>query len=69
MITEFQLEQKVIASKDDEGAGVFGPKTRAMLATLTARRNTELMAAEQARNLLLTDHAAWENNINKQRKQ
>lgn len=60
MITEFQLEQKVIASKDDEGAGVFGPKTRAMLATLTARRNTELMAAEQARNLLLTDHAAWE---------
>lgn len=60
MITEFQLEQKVIASKDDEGAGVYGPKTRATLATLLAKRNAELSAAEQARNLLLTDHAAWE---------
>lgn len=60
MITEFQLEQKVIASKDEEGAGVYGPRTRAMLALLTEKRNAELAAAEQARNLLLTDHDAWE---------
>jgi hypothetical protein len=60
MIAEFQLEQKVIASKDEEGAGVYGPRTRAMLALLTEKRNAELAAAEQARNLLLTDHDAWE---------
>lgn len=60
MITTFQLEQKVITSKDEEGAGVYGPKTRATLALLTTKRNAELYAAEQARNLLLTDNAAWE---------
>ena len=64
MITEFQLEQKIIDSKDADGAGNYGPKTRAALATLHAdfqkKRDIELKAIESARTLLLTDHDAWE---------
>lgn len=64
MILEFQLEQKVINSKDDDGAGNYGPKTRATLAALHAdfqkKRDIELKAIEGARTLLLTDHDAWE---------
>ncbi len=69
MITEFQLEQKIIQSKDDEAAGTYGPKTRAALATLhtdyTTKRNTELSAIENARKLLLTDHDAWQKQYTK----
>ena len=61
---EFQLEQKIIESKDEDGAGTYGPKTRAALAALHAKylekHNAELIAIEKARNLLLTDHDAWE---------
>ncbi len=64
MLTEFQLEQKIIGSKDEDGAGTYGPKTRVTLAALHAKylekHNTELVAIEKARNLLLTDHDAWE---------
>ena len=64
MITEFQIAQKIVDSKDDEAAGTYGPKTRAALAALhteyTTKRNTELTAIEGARKLLLNDHDAWE---------
>ena len=50
MILEFQLEQKIIDSKDDDGAGNYGPKTRAALASLHAdfqkKRDIELKAIE-----------------------
>ena len=36
-----------------------------MLATMTTKRNAEISAAEQARNLLLTDHDAWEKKYKK----
>ncbi len=64
MLTEFQIEQKIIVSKDEDGAGTYGPKTRTALAALHAKylekHNAELVAIEKARNLLLTDHDAWE---------
>ena len=64
MILGFQLDQKIINSKDDEGAGNYGPKTRAMLAKLhgnyQSKRDIELKSIEGARTLLLTDHDAWE---------
>lgn len=64
MILGFQLDQKIINSKDDDGAGNYGPKTRAMLAKLHAdyqmKRDIELKSIEGARTLLLTDHDAWE---------
>lgn len=64
MITDFQIEQKIIQSKDDEAAGTYGPRTRAALASLhtdyTAKHATELAQIEWARKLLLTDHDAWQ---------
>ena len=69
MITEFQLEQKVIDSKDDPGAGTYGPKTKAALAKLhaeyTVKRNQELQAIAEARKLLLTDHDKWKEKYTK----
>ena len=60
MIIEFQLDNKIIASRDDESAGVYGPKTRAALASLhgafLARRKIELDLIEWAKKSLLADH-------------
>ena len=60
MIVEFQLDNKIIASRDDESAGVYGPKTRATLATLhgvyLARRKIELDLIESAKQKLLAEH-------------
>lgn len=64
MITEFQIEHDIINSKSDDGAGNYGPKTRAALAKLhaefQAKRDKELEEIKAARTLLLTDHDAWE---------
>lgn len=64
MIIDFQIEQKIIQSKDDEAAGTYGPRTRAALATLhtdyTTKHAAELAQIERARSLLLTDHDAWQ---------
>ena len=60
MIVEFQLDNKIIVSRDDESAGVYGPKTRATLATLhgvyLARRKIELDLIESANQKLLAEH-------------
>ena len=64
MITQFQLDQKIISSSNDDGAGNYGPKTRAALAIIyadyTTKRQKELKAIEEARKLLLSDHDAWQ---------
>lgn len=64
MITEFQIEHNIINSKSDDGAGNYGPKTRAALAKLHSefqvKRDKELEEIKAARTLLLTDHDAWE---------
>ncbi len=64
MIIEFQLDQGIIASRDDDAAGTYGPKTRAALATLhgayMTRRQIELDAIESAKKKLLADHDSWQ---------
>ena len=64
MIIEFQLDNKIIASRDDESAGVYGPKTRATLATLhgvyLTRRKIELDLIESAKQKLLAEHDSWQ---------
>ena len=64
MIVEFQLDNKIIASRDDESAGVYGPKTRATLATLhgvyLTRRKIELDLIESAKQKLLAEHDSWQ---------
>lgn len=63
MIIEFQLDNNIIPSRDDESAGVYGPKTRATLASLHAayviRRQKELDAIEFAKKSLLADHNTY----------
>jgi hypothetical protein len=63
MIIEFQLDNNIVPSRDDESAGVYGPKTRATLASLHAayviRRQTELDAIERAKKALLADHDTY----------
>ena len=64
MIVEFQLDQGIITTRDDESAGVYGPKTRAALATQHAiyvtRRQIELDAIEAAKQKLLSEHDSWQ---------
>lgn len=63
MIIEFQLDQGIITSRDDEAAGTYGPKTRVTLATLhtayVIRRQTELDTIERAKASLLADHDSY----------
>lgn len=69
MILEFQLDHKVISSASDDGAGNYGPKTKAALKaahdTYSALRTEELDAIEKARKELLDERTAWETRYNK----
>lgn len=69
MIVEFQIEQKIIQSKDDEAAGTYGPRTRAALAALhteyLTKHDAELAEIDSARKLLLTDHETWQKQYQK----
>lgn len=64
MIVAFQLDYGVIASKDDEWAGNYGPKTRAALASAHTKFQTiqdeESAAIEAARKQMLDERTAWE---------
>jgi hypothetical protein len=68
MIVEFQIDQGIISSRDDESAGVYGPKTRSTLASLHAayvsRRQIELDAIEKAKTALLADHDIYKTEYN-----
>lgn len=64
MILEFQLDHGIIKNKEDDGAGNYGPKTRAMLETEHAKyitlRNAELEKIEAEKAALLSEKDAWE---------
>jgi hypothetical protein len=64
MIIEFQLDQGIIVSRDDDAAGTYGPKTKTALATLhgayMTRRQIELDIIESAKKKLLADHDSWQ---------
>lgn len=63
MITSFQIDHNVILSKDDDGAGTYGPKTRAALAAAHVRytllHNLEQDAIDAARKQMLDERTAW----------
>lgn len=64
MIIEFQIDHGIISHKNDEGAGVYGPKTRATLADEYKKyitlRDAELAKIEAEKSLLLSEKNAWE---------
>lgn len=65
MIITFQIDHGIIKNREDDGAGVFGPKTRAMLDKEHARyselRDAELRKIEAEKAALLGERNAWEN--------
>lgn len=65
MIIEFQLDHGIIRSHEDDGAGVYGPKTRAALREAHDQykklRDEELGRIEREKSLLLSEKTAWEN--------
>lgn len=69
MIVEFQLDNGIISSRDDDAAGTYGPKTRATLASLhmayVTRRQLELDAIDRAKASLLADHDTWQKQYQK----
>jgi 3D (Asp-Asp-Asp) domain-containing protein len=60
MIREFQLDHGIIKTKEDEGAWVYGPRTRAMLESEHAKyiilRDAELARIEREKNALLSEY-------------
>ncbi len=73
MITQFQLDHKIIKSRDDENAGTYGPKTRTVLAAeyalFQSRQTNELIAMEKERKLLMHEHDSWQTGYNKAQEQ
>lgn len=65
MIIEFQMDHGIIKNKEEDGAGIYGPKTRAMLESEHAKyvtlRNAELEKIEAEKAALLSEKTAWEN--------
>lgn len=65
MIIEFQLDHGIITSKNDDGAGNYGPKTRTTLENEHAKyvilRNAEIQKIEAEKAALLSEKTAWEN--------
>jgi peptidoglycan hydrolase-like protein with peptidoglycan-binding domain len=64
MILQFQLDHKVISSASEQGAGSYGPKTRAALADAHARyralQTAELKALDAEKSELYIERAEWE---------
>jgi hypothetical protein len=64
MIIEFQLDHGIIKNREDDGAGNYGPKTRAMLegehAKYITLRNAELEKIEAEKSALLSEKSNWE---------
>jgi 3D (Asp-Asp-Asp) domain-containing protein/lysozyme family protein len=73
MLIQFQLDQHIISSKDETGAGNYGPRTKAALLTLyttyETERNLELQAIETAKQKLLTEHDTWQAQYTKAQEQ
>ncbi len=64
MSNEFQIDHGIIKNREDDGAGNYGPKTRAMLESEHAKyitlRNAELEKIEAEKAALLNEKTAWE---------
>lgn len=64
MILQFQLDHKIVASASEQGAGNYGPKTRAALADAHARyralQTAELKALDAEKSELYIERAEWE---------
>jgi 3D (Asp-Asp-Asp) domain-containing protein len=64
MLIEFQKDHAIIASKDDESAWVYGPKTKSTLAMEYAKyillRDTEINKIESEKSLLISARNEWE---------
>lgn len=65
MIIAFQLDHGIIKSTTEDGAGTYGPKTKAELKLAHDQFNTiqkdELKAIEKARQEMLDERKAWDN--------
>lgn len=64
MIIQYQLDHQIISKKTDDGAGNFGPKTRASLAEQHGKYRTiqdiELKIIEENKKVLLSERDLWE---------
>ncbi len=64
MLLAFQLDHGIISAKTDDGAGNYGPKTKAALKEahdkFNAIQSDELKAIEKARQEMLDERTAWE---------
>lgn len=69
MIFRFQVDQWILTSLTDDGAGNFGPKTKAAFfiayRTFSELRTEDLNAIEKARQELLDERTAWAVRYNK----
>lgn len=65
MVVAYQKDHKIILSDSDDGAGVYGPRTRASLAEIHTQylslRNAELQKIEAEKALLISEKNEWEN--------
>ncbi len=65
LIISFQIDHNIIASEKDDGAGTYGPRTQASLATEHTRylelRNAEFQKIEAEKALLISEKTDWEN--------
>ena len=66
MLIEFQKDHGIIASSGDDGAWVYGPKTKATLSsehkTYVQLRDAEIEKIESEKVLLISARNEWENN-------
>lgn len=66
MIIDYQLDHSIISSETDDGAWVYGPRTKSSLSTVHAQysalRDAELQKIEAEKTLLLSEKTAWEMN-------
>lgn len=64
MIIQYQLDHGIIKDKNEDGAGTFGPKTRASLVEQHGKFQTiqdaELKIIEENKKLLLSERDIWE---------
>jgi peptidoglycan hydrolase-like protein with peptidoglycan-binding domain len=64
MLLTFQLDHAIITATTDDGAGNYGPKTKAALKDahdkFNAIQSDELRAIEKARQEMLDERTAWE---------
>lgn len=69
MIFRFQVDQGILTSLSDDGAGSFGPKTKAAFAEEYKKYSTlkqlDIEAIEKARQELLDERTAWETRYEK----